>query len=127
MTNDLLNVYDSDVQVLQSVLATLNERTYKRHELDAFDREIIERFAEAGFRVDVKWYDSTERGVFIPEVEVIGRCQPQGEFDHDRMRHEVVNNLLGLPEADAGIIKTDDKWTTAKAEEIHKHGPGCEH
>lgn len=129
MSADLLNVYDSEIAKLQEVLRTLNGRTYKRHDLHAFEREIVERFQEIGFTVDVKWYTTAAEGVVVPEVEVTGRCDPikPGEFDHDQMRHEVVNNLLGLPEEDAGIIKTPETWTTEQAKEIHKHGPDCGH
>jgi len=103
---ELLNIYDHEVAALQRVHKALKDRTYKSHDLNEFDKEIAERFAEIGFRVSVKWYDTTERGVFIPEVEVIGRIDPIGEFDHDQLRHEVVNNYLGLPESDAGVIPT---------------------
>lgn len=127
--SDLLNILDSEVADLQRVHGELENRTYKSHNLAAFEREIVERFQEVGFLVDVKWYETSAEGVFSPVVEVIGRCQPlkPGEFDHDQMRHEVVNNVLGLPQEDAGIIKTPERWTEEQAKEIHKHGPGCEH
>lgn len=127
--SELANVLDSEIKDLQTVLATLNARTYKRHNLHAFEREVVERFQEIGFVVDVKWYETNVPDVVVPEVEVIGRCEPvkPGEFDHDRMRHEVVNNVLGLPEEDAGVIKTPERWTEEQAKEIHKHGPDCEH
>lgn len=117
--NNLLNIYDEDVLKLQSVHRALEGRTYKRHNLDAFEREIVERFQEIGFVVDVKWYTTNEDGIFAPVVEVTGRCAPikAGEFDHDRQRHQVVNNLLGLPEADAGIIPSG----TFTRPEPHKH------
>lgn len=128
--SELVNILDSEIAELQRVQATLNERTYKQHNLHAFEREIVERFQEVGFVVDVKWYETNLPGVFAPEVEVVGRCEPvkPGEFDHDRMRDEVTRiNPLGLPEADTGVIKTPERWTEDKAKEIHKHGPGCEH
>lgn len=125
VSSELVNVYDSEVADLQRVQRELNARTYKRHNLAAFEREITERFQEVGFVVSVNWYETNLEGVFAPEVEVVGRCEPikGGEFDHDKMRHEVVHNLLGLPEEDAGIIKTPETWTKEQAKEIHKHGP----
>lgn len=127
--SELVNVLDSEMAALQEIHRTLEDRTYKRHNLAAFEREIVERFHEAGFLVDVKWYETNLPDVSSPVVEVIDRCDPvkPGEFDHDKMRHEVVHNVLGLPEQDAGIIKTPQMWTTEQAKEIHKHGPGCEH
>lgn len=122
--NNLLNIYDEDVLKLQAVHRQLEGRTYKSHNLHAFEEEILERFAEIGFKVDVKWYTVhsggiEQAGVFAPVVEVIGRCDPltAGEFDHDRQRHQVVNNLLGLPAADAGIIPAG----TFTRPEKHKH------
>lgn len=126
MTADtnLLNIYDEDVLNLQGVHRALEGRTYKSHNLDAFEREIVERFQEIGFVVDVKWYTTHSNGVpvagvFAPVVEVTGRCAAikAGEFDHDRQRHQVVNNLLGLPEADAGIIPSG----SFTRPEPHKH------
>lgn len=129
MSAELINLYDSEVQKIQATLNTLKDRTYKRHNLSAFEREVKERFQEVGFVVDVLWYETNVSGVYMPEIEVIGRCDPinVGEFDHDKMRHEVVNNLLGLPEKDAGVIKTNEKWSIEQAKEIHKHGAGCGH
>jgi hypothetical protein len=127
--SELVNVLDSEIRELQDVLRTLNDKTYRSHNLAAFEREIVERFQESGFVVDVKWYETNAEGVFAPEVEVTGRCQPLGSdgFDHDRQRHEVVTNVLGLPEADAGVIKTPETWSIEQAKEIHKHGPACGH
>lgn len=127
--SELANVLDSEVADLQRVLSTLNERTYKPHNLHSFEREIVERCQEIGFVADVKWYETNAEGVFSPVVEIVGRCEPikPGEFDHDRMRYEVVNNVLGLPEEDAGVIKTPERWTQERAKEIHKHGPDCGH
>lgn len=121
--SDLLNLYDSEVATLQRIQAELQARTYKTHNLDAFDKEIVERFAQDGFRVNVLWYQTTVEGVFAPEIEVIGRCAPiqAGDFDHDQMRHEVVTNVLGLPEADAGVIKSTATWHSEKCK------PGCGH
>lgn len=119
--SDLLNIYDHEVETLQRIHRALKDRTYRSHNLNEFDAEITERFADAGFRVSVKWYDTDQKGVFIPEIEVIGRVdalQP-GAFDHDKLRHEIVNNYLGLPESDAGIIPTGTYTRTQKSE--HRH------
>ena len=119
--SELANVYDSEVKELQRVLRELQDRTARSHNLESFDREINERCAEIGFRVDVKWHTTNVSGVFIPVVEVIGRITPikSGEFDHDQMRHEVVNNLLDLPPEDAGVIKTPGDFV--------KHEPDSDH
>jgi hypothetical protein len=113
--SELVNILDSEIKELQGVHQTLEGRTYKSHNLAAFEREIVERFQEIGFVVDVKWYQTNIASV-APE-----------DFDHEKMAHEVVSNVLGLPEEDAGIIKTPETWTEAQAKAIHKqHGPGCD-
>jgi hypothetical protein len=127
--SELVNILDSEIKELQGVHQTLEGRTYKSHNLAAFEREIVERFQEIGFVVDVKWYQTNIASVSSPVVEVIGRCTPVApeDFDHEKMAHEVVSNVLGLPEEDAGIIKTPETWTEAQAKAIHKqHGPGCD-
>lgn len=113
----LIDLYDSEVKILQETLATLQGRTYKRHNLQAFDDEVVERFAEKGFEVQVAWHETNERGLFMPVIEVVGRIERLKEFDHDRMRHEVVGNLLDLPSEDAGVIKPSGLWTPPE----HKH------
>ncbi len=128
--SELVNILDSEIKELQRVQGILAERTFKSHNLAAFEREIVERYQEIGFVVDVKWYETNAPGVSSPVVEVIGRCTPVAaeDFDHEKMAHEVVNNVLGLPEEDAGVIKTPETWTEAQAKAIHKqHGPGCDH
>jgi hypothetical protein len=117
--DNLLNLYDHEVAEIQRVHRLLQGRTAVRRDLQGFDDEIVERFAEIGFKVSVKWYETNQEGAFIPEVEIVGKCAPlaAGSFDHDRQRHEVVNNLLKLPEADAGIIPAG----TYTRPQPHKH------
>lgn len=122
----MIDILDSEVATITQVWQGLQGRTYKSHEYNAFDREIRERFAEAGFVVKVNWYETNLAEVKMPEIDIVGRIEEK-EFDHDQMRHEVVNNLLGLPSQDAGIIKTNGLWTGAQAAEAHKHGAGCGH
>lgn len=116
----MIDILDSEVATIAEVWRGLQDRTYKSHSYDAFDREIRERYAEAGFIVKVNWYETNLSGTKMPEIDIVGRVEEK-EFDHDQMRHEVVNNLLGLPSQDAGIIKTDGIWTKDQAKAIHKH------
>lgn len=112
MSTDVLDVYDSDVEKIFGVLARLQDRArFRRHNYNDFDREIREAFAEIGFTVAVNWHefemDGQKQEGAMPEVTVTGRTDPGFVFDKDRQVHEVTHNVLGLPEEDAGVIKTD--------------------
>lgn len=99
--------YDSEVLEIERVLLWLNENIVgKRSNVDGTDRMIIDKFHEAGFVVSVKWFTSTELGTYIPEVTVEDRVEGE-EFDHDRMVHEVTNDILDL--GHGGVIKTKTK------------------
>lgn len=122
---------DSELLELQRVHRELEGRTYKAHNLDAFDREIVERFGEIGWKVDVKWHETNQRGTYIPVVEVVDRIQRK-EFDHDQMAHEVRKNILDIPgEHDLPLIKDSSLSAEALAHRAkskhtgHTEGGGC--
>lgn len=115
----MIELYDSEVVTIEAILNTLNIRRAGRREFEAFDREIKERLAEAGFKASVNWWTVADSdGTVIPDrydpvVTIDGRIAPDGgtldagafEFDHDRQVHEVTHDLLELGEG--GVIKTD--------------------
>ena len=97
----LIELNDSDILRLEAVVKILNERQGKSLPLDAFRRECIERFAEAGFKVDVKTYETNQPGLYGFEIEIQDRYE--GEFDPDQMVYEATNDVLDL--GDGGVIK----------------------
>lgn len=106
----MIELYDSEVLTIEEILAALARRAEGRRDRDAFDREIKERFADAGFAVAVNWYHVADRAgqevpdVYMPEITINDRVQKGVPFDHDRQVHEVTNDLLELDEG--GVIKT---------------------
>lgn len=108
-----IELYDHEVDAIQRVWDALRDRHQKAtRNYDDVEREITGRFADAGFVVHVNWYRYEVDGVMIegaamPEVTVVGRCDPKHEFDHDRQVHEVTANILGIP-GQEGVIRTDD-------------------
>lgn len=111
MSSDVADLYDSEVEKILQVQMRLNDRArHRRHNYNDFDREIREAFAEIGFTVEVNWHEfavgSQKQEGAMPEVTVTGRTEDH-VFDKDRQVHEVTRNVLGLPEEDAGVIKTD--------------------
>lgn len=100
-----LDIYDSEIAEIERVSNILKVRARQPRNYDDFQREIKERFAEIGFVVDVKWWETNVEGVMMPEIEIIGRVDKSHVFDRDRMVHEVTNDLLDLGEG--GVIKTN--------------------
>lgn len=100
-----VDVHDSEIDAIQRILETMRQKAAHRVNYDAWQRETIERFAEIGFTVDVRWYETNLDGVLQPEINITGRTNPGFVFDRDRQVHEVTNDYLGLGEG--GTIKVD--------------------
>lgn len=118
MSRPPIELYDSEVDAIQRVWDTLRDRHQKSlKNFDQVEREIVSRFADAGFVVHVNWFkyaiDGVEQdGAAMPEITIVGRCDPKQEFDHDKQVAEVTRNILGIP-GQEGVIKTDG----------NRHGP----
>lgn len=125
-----IDLYDSEVEAIQTVWDTLRDRHQKSFKnYDQVEREITGRFADIGFVVQVGWFrysigGEVQEGAAMPEVTIVGRCDPKAEFDHDKQVHEVTSNILEIPGAD-GVIKTDAGGAYSKFREgggDHGHG-----
>lgn len=97
-----VDLLDSDILKLEKVSRVLQERQGSYTNLEGFRKEAIDRFAKAGFKVDVKVYDTVEQGTYAFEIEVLERYA--GEVDPDQQVHEVVTDILGL--GHSGVIKS---------------------
>jgi len=119
-----IELYDSDILVVEKILHILQERGHQRsHDRDAFDKEIKERFFDAGYIVDVKWYSTNVAEVYAPDIEIIGRTEKQGEFDHEKMGYEVVNDILELGTGGKISVTSDMMKQVRETEQAHKkHG-----
>jgi hypothetical protein len=125
-----IELYDHEVDRIQKVWDLLRERHQKStRNYDTVEREIVGRFAEAGFVVHVNWFAYSLDGIpqegASPEVTIVGRCDPKHEFDHDQQVHEVVSNILDIP-GQEGVIKTDDGGVFKDFRE-GGHGHGHQH
>lgn len=125
MADDLLNILDSEAIEMGKVVAWAQEQRHTRKDLESFRKEVINRFAEVGFLVNVLCYDTTEPEVYAFDFEVYGRCEPKA-FDFDKMVHEVTHNLIGDKTAQEGFIPSDAATDRQAAHYKHKHGPGCD-
>lgn len=93
---DFPDLYDTDILVLEKVIKRLNERARATMDMEAFRKEAVERFQDAGFEVDVKVWYTNEPGVFAFDMEVVGKIGADEPFDHERMHHEVTHDVLGI-------------------------------
>jgi hypothetical protein len=108
--SNMIDLNDSDILALeQGPLRRLQECEEKMMDLESFRLMAIEAFGEAGFQVTVKCFDTTQQGVYAFDIEINGRVPGSRRFDPDRQVHEVVNNILKLPDQEGGFIKTDRK------------------
>ena len=118
----LVDLNDSEIIVVEHIVALLNESAghddstgAKRINLEGFNKEIVERFAEGAvlkggddvqrrvaFNVKVSWFTTNFEDVYVPRIEIQSRRE--GSFDPDRQVHEVTHDLLGIE--GAGVIKT---------------------
>ncbi len=104
-----VDLYDEDILEIEKIINRLKSASALPKDIDAFDRRIVEMFGEAGYKVDVKWWHTNVEGVYAPDIEVVGFTDNRGQFDHDRQVWNVVNNKVGLPDAQTGFIPVDHK------------------
>ena len=103
-----IELHDSDIMRIESVVKHLNDKQRKVVNLDAFQREARERFQDQGFIVDVRCYTTNVEGIYAFDIDITGRCEPV-IFDTERQRHEVINDLLGLdPSMKGQVIKAQN-------------------
>lgn len=99
-----IELYDSDKLKIQAVIQKLRARVGTRMDKSAFLREVAERFAEAGYLVDIKvttTEDNDGDQTFHPEITISSRVEEEQAYDYDRQRHEVQSNVLGVAGQDA--------------------------
>ncbi len=87
-----IELYDHDRATVARVVSRLQAHVGTRREKQAFLREVAERFAEAGYLVDIELTTTDGGGddvTFYPTVTIAGRVDIEPDYDHDRQRHEV--------------------------------------
>lgn len=104
-----IELYDSDLLVIEGVFNYINANIVGRaRSVDATEREIIERFALAGFKVSIVWYEMLDaKGTFSPKIIIEDRIDvPTEGFDHERQTWEVQHDILGI-DATPGAMQID--------------------
>lgn len=124
MSDDLLNILDSEIDAMdKGPIKWATEHQGKAMDLEAFRRAIIEQFAEIGFKVEVKAYETNERGTIAFDFEILGRTERKA-FDFDKMVHEVTNDFLGERGADQGFIPAPQPTEAQRKQAAHGNHTG---
>lgn len=122
--DSLIEINDSDIlRIEQGPWAYMRSQQKKRVNIEDFRRAVVDKFAEIGFRAQVNAF-TTDAGPDVYAFDVVVQERLTGGFDPDRMVHEVVNNVLELPDQDKGWINTDESLRAAEAAmraNPHKH------
>lgn len=114
-------IYDSEVLAIEKVLMALRQyaEDHGSVDVDAFDKQITDRFNDIGFTVSVDWHATNARKVYMPDITITGRTDPIA-FDREQQRHEIVHDLLERGEG--GTIKmTKDDLAAIEAAGHHRH------
>jgi hypothetical protein len=103
-----IDLYDHEVLKIEKVVGALNRtRATKSTTVEGWRNEIEQRFAEAGFKVNIVLQQIDEiqaegkatqkDGRIFTTISIVGRIEEMhvGEFDHERQGAEVRANLLG--------------------------------
>ncbi len=87
-----IELYETDRPRIERVADQLRQHVGTRRQKESFLREVVERFAEEGYLVDVRLVTVDGGGddiTFHPRVTISGRVDIEPEYDHDRQRREV--------------------------------------
>jgi hypothetical protein len=99
-----INLYDSEIDTIHRVVEILRQRSESRRNYQEFQDEVKARFHDAGFVVDVVWYETNVEGVLMPEIVIKDRVDTGFQWDPNQQVHEVTSDLLNLGEG--GVIKS---------------------
>lgn len=126
---DIIDVYDHEVIAIdKGPVAWMTKVQGTAMSLETFVKTAEGKFAEVGFRAQVKAFETSEPGTYAFDVEILGRTHEVGEFDFDRQVHEITSNLLDDPTAEKGFINTAaaaNAFRAANPDAHRGHGPGC--
>jgi hypothetical protein len=119
----MIDINDFELLKLEEVNNWAASYQKKHISIDQFTKDLEEKINHAGFSCEVKVYDTNQAGAYGFDIELTGRLG--SIFDPDRMVHEVTTNVLELPDADKGFIKTKDAAKALLNRDVpktnHKH------
>jgi hypothetical protein len=89
---------DSDIVAMQAIMQDLNSnRVGKSLDLEAFRKEVMHRFEDIGWRVEVKCFETEVVGMYAFDFELLGRTNPHPEgTDWEKFGWEVNNDVAGV-------------------------------
>lgn len=106
----MIDLNDSEILLIEKgPLAYIEKHQGTHIDLENFRRAVVDQFGEIGFQANLKAYETNMPECYAFDVEIIGRVPGSRTFDPDRQVHEVVHNILKLPDQQEGFIKTDKR------------------
>lgn len=104
----MIDLNDADIlRIEKGPLAYMRAKQGSHMDVEGFRKAVIEQFAMVGFDVVLRVFSTTQEGMYQFEPEIVGRNHYAKAFDPDQMSWEVRNNILELPDKEAGVIKSD--------------------
>lgn len=101
-----IDLYDSErVAIRDKVFPAIHAAQGSKRSIQGFVDEVTNRFhQDAGLLVEVTVWENEianasrpmEERLYGFKVYIHDRVKPEAEFDHDRMKHEVRSDVLGL-------------------------------
>lgn len=90
VTNDI-ELYESDRPKIVAVAQHFASRIGTYTTAEALAVDITGRFEDAGYRVDLVFGVQDQAGTktFLPHVRIVGRVEPEAEYDYERQAREV--------------------------------------
>jgi hypothetical protein len=90
--------YDADVKKIGEIMAPIvrkysHKKEVNEKNIQEFEKEVVERMAEAGYVVRV-FFDKNGLLTVEPVMRVSGSPEDKYGFDHEKKQHEVVNAVL---------------------------------
>lgn len=138
--HEIVDVYADEVEKLQIVLESLT-RKYANQQFttatrEQFEKEGVGKLAEIGFVAAITWQepdvpeglDPIEAiawenrvqkdgpSMVVPKIDLVGRVEKLGQFDHDRQQHGIVrgkmDGVAGYVDPNTGKLREDSKSKT---------------
>lgn len=134
---NIVEVYADEVEKIDQLLKAVQQRWGNKQFTPAtqqeFEKDVVGRFEKIGFVAHVGWLEpDTPEGLdpmdailweqrqkndgpkyVVPDVQLVGRIEKQGEFDHDRQKHGIIagkmDGVKGVIDPNTGKLKEESK------------------
>ncbi len=94
---------DSEIIEMEGVLRSLKGAEGHSRNLEGFRREIVGRFQDIGWLVEVKCWKTDGESIAF-DIDIVDRCErPRHGTDYERMQWEIRNDILEIEPEKKGL------------------------